>query len=289
MRVFTGSGKIERIFQLLRSVGFDGNALPARPEATLHRHRPGWNLHQQFHHAAVGRRVADDDLAAIHHVDEEFLGNKMLARFAIFVAMAVVIAEQVLANQQRRQVGGRIRALNLLLHQQQRRGRLQRALLASSLQLMFAGGERQVRHGERHQHFQRGLVGLHQGWRNKRLSTGSQRIVEPELIGWHDVWRGLLRRAVPIVVFEKQLGRLHRPVELARLSAARRFFVAAGPVDVFLGFLEPFTAVRCRCIRATGLAVLEFGFGHAGRRLPTAALPRRCGPGRNGIRRAAFG
>jgi len=216
-----GGGEVERVLERGGGVGRELDAVALGPEALLQRHGAGRDLQQHVGGALAGGGVGDDDLAAVGDVDDELAGDEGIAAFAVLEAVAVVEAEEVLAEQQRLLVGRGLGLLHFLAHQQQWGRGLQRARVLRDF--VLAGGERQVEHGERRHHLEHTGGGFDQVRRRERLACGSGGEVDPEAVRGDDVGGRLFEAAMPPVVLDEQARRGDHAVELLRLLAAFGF------------------------------------------------------------------
>ena len=97
----------------------------ARIEAAVHGIAPHRNLLQHLQALAVAGGIRQDDLRAIDDVRQKFVGDELVVALVVFLAIAVVGAEEILRDEHRAAGLGRPRGLaDFAVEQDQRRGGL---------------------------------------------------------------------------------------------------------------------------------------------------------------------
>ena len=303
VRVGARRREVERVLQRLRRVGRERDLASAREVAALQRHRALRHLQQHLGGARRGRRVGDDDLAAVADVDEELTRDERVAALAALPAVAVVEPEEVLAQQQRRHSVGRLGRADLLAHDEQRARGLHRGDIAVCGHRVLTGFERQVDDAEREHDLGEAAVGLRERGGDERPTRGCRRVVDPELVDVDQVRRRLLHATLPVVVLDEHAGLVDGAVEASHavtvLELSAEVEVVAPEVAPRVGavglFVEQLTsalhglALLAQLLlggfeRAFAAAALRVGGGRRRRAARGRATGLRRSPSRRGLR-----
>ena len=184
--------------------------------------RAGRDLQQHVELFLRRGGIGDDDLAAVDHVDQELLGDELVDLLAVFLAEAVAVAEEVLADEDRRMLGHFGGRLDFFVIDDHRAAGRERHLRALELGLVLGRLERQIEQGQRREHLGEVVRRLGQVRREERLFGRIVcGVVAPERVDRDQRGDLLLERQVVVVALDP----FHRLVELAVvLLDARRAF-----------------------------------------------------------------
>ena len=230
---FAGGREVKVVFERLRVVGLEAQVDGLRGLAVEHGNRPLGNLHQHVELLAGRGGVGDHHLAAVDRVDQEFVGDELVDRLAVLDALPVAVPEEILADEHLgRAVGGR-GGLDLLVEDDHRPARREVHLRPVELRLVLGRLERQIEHGQGHQHF--GEVARRGGQipRQERRRRVVLRVILPEGVDGDQGGVLLIDGQVVIVVLGPFPGLVELAVELPELFAFAR--VRVEELDLLVG------------------------------------------------------
>ena len=275
MRVVALGREVEVVFDRLRVIGLKVEVQRPRILPAGDRNRALGYLQQHAELLTRRGRIRQNDLATVNRMDEELVGDELVDLLVVDVNIAVAVAEEVLADQNRCRLGDRSGLLDLLMEDDHRAAGLQHHLGALELDVMFFGFGGHVQQGQGEHHL--GEVPRCLGQMNAteglgRLAPG---IVFPKGIDGDQRGVLLLDWQLIVVVLDPFLGFVELLVELSDAPAFVHIGVevsgrsAAGTTSAreallhFGQFLAPFARRGSVPVRAEGVGFL----GRVGHRL----------------------
>ena len=186
-----------------------------------------------------GGRIRHDHLAAVDDAGEELVGDELVEPLVIDEPVAVVLAEEVLADEDRDFLLGERGRQDFLAVGDERAGGVEGDAGALGLGLVLGGLERQIEHGEGEHHLGEVARGLGEMGGEEEALAVVAGVVAPEGVHGHEVGELLLVEDVVVVVLGPFLRGVEGAVEGADGLAARLVvlaeFIESDPVRLLLG------------------------------------------------------
>jgi hypothetical protein len=224
VRELAGGREVEVVFERLGAERLQLRVDAARVAAVQHGDRAQRHLQQHVQFLRRRGRVGHDDLAPVHHVDQELVRDELVQPLVVFEAVAVAVAEEVLADQDRRRFGHRLDRLDLFVERDQGRADGQRHGAVLELRFVLLGSKRQVQDGQGEHHLGEVARCFGQVYRAERRLTGRimLRVVAPERVHGNQFGRLLFDGQAVVMVLDPFLGLVQLLIQLPDASAQFR-------------------------------------------------------------------